>query len=182
MKNNCVSGNINQMFKKRDRDVKSFINALTVHDHCRTFWILQKDTGSSGHYNSWSCTNKNTFHSHSRFHDITFSSLTYVTVDHKTSYKGQFIIWKQNKEAFRWCMGCKDRTLFGWDKTIWKSGIWGSKNIKILRKSPLKFTFTFTFMHLADAFIQSDLQCIQAIHFFLSVCVPWESNPQPLCC
>ncbi len=22
------------------------------------------------------------------------------------------------------------------------------------------------FMHLADAFIQSDLQCIQAIHFF----------------
>ncbi len=24
----------------------------------------------------------------------------------------------------------------------------------------------FTFMHLADAFIQSDLQCIQAIHFF----------------
>ncbi len=25
--------------------------------------------------------------------------------------------------------------------------------------------FLFTFMHLADAFIQSDLQCIQAIHF-----------------
>ncbi len=25
---------------------------------------------------------------------------------------------------------------------------------------------TFTFMHLADAFIQSDLQCIQAIHVF----------------
>ncbi len=24
---------------------------------------------------------------------------------------------------------------------------------------------TFTFMHLADAFIQSDLQCIQVIHF-----------------
>ncbi len=33
------------------------------------------------------------------------------------------------------------------------------------------FTFTFTFMHLADAFIQSDLHCIQAIHFFcLYVC------------
>ncbi len=43
------------------------------------------------------------------------------------------------------------------------------------------FSFTFTFMHLADAFIQSDLQCIQVIHF-LSVCVPWESNPQPLRC
>ncbi len=25
---------------------------------------------------------------------------------------------------------------------------------------------TFTFMHLADTFIQSDLQCIQAIHLF----------------
>ncbi len=36
----------------------------------------------------------------------------------------------------------------------------------------------FTFMHLADAFIQSDLQCIQAIHF-LSVCVfpgNWTHN------
>ncbi len=39
--------------------------------------------------------------------------------------------------------------------------------------------FTFTLMHLADAFIQSDLQCIQAIHFFMSRCVPWELIPQP---
>ncbi len=31
---------------------------------------------------------------------------------------------------------------------------------------------TFTCMHLADAFIQSDLQCIQAIHFFISMHVP----------
>ncbi len=44
------------------------------------------------------------------------------------------------------------------------------------------FNCTFTFMHLADAFIQSNLQCIQAIHFFVSACVPWESNPQPLRC
>ncbi len=29
---------------------------------------------------------------------------------------------------------------------------------------------TFTFMHLADAFIQSDLQCSQAIHSFISMC------------
>ncbi len=36
---------------------------------------------------------------------------------------------------------------------------------------------TFTFMHLADAFIQSDLQCIQAIHYCMRV--PWELNPQP---
>ncbi len=35
-------------------------------------------------------------------------------------------------------------------------------------------------LHLSDAFIQSDLQWIQAIHFFfISMCVPWELNPQP---
>ncbi len=39
-------------------------------------------------------------------------------------------------------------------------------------------TFTFTFMHLADAFIQSDLQLHSGYTFSL-VCVPWESNPQP---
>ncbi len=36
---------------------------------------------------------------------------------------------------------------------------------------------SFTFMYLADTFIQSDLQCIQAIIIF-STCVPWELNPQ----
>ncbi len=34
-----------------------------------------------------------------------------------------------------------------------------------------------TFMHLADAFIQSDVQGIQAKHF-VSICVLWELNPQ----
>ncbi len=33
-------------------------------------------------------------------------------------------------------------------------------------------------LHLADAFIQSDLQCIQAIQF-ITMCVPWDLNPQP---
>ncbi len=38
--------------------------------------------------------------------------------------------------------------------------------------------FTFTFMHLADAFIQSDLHCIQVtVLHFISSCFPWESNP-----
>ncbi len=32
------------------------------------------------------------------------------------------------------------------------------------------FSYSITCMHLADTFIQSDLQCIQVIHF-LSVCV-----------
>ncbi len=36
---------------------------------------------------------------------------------------------------------------------------------------------TFTCMHLADTFIQSDLEGIQAIHFFC-MCVPYELNPQ----
>ncbi len=36
--------------------------------------------------------------------------------------------------------------------------------------------YIFTFTNLANAFIQSDLQCIQAIHFF-NMCVPWELNP-----
>ncbi len=37
-------------------------------------------------------------------------------------------------------------------------------------------------LHLADAFIQSDLQLHSGYTFFVSTCVPWESNPQPLCC
>ncbi len=39
-------------------------------------------------------------------------------------------------------------------------------------------TFTFTFMHLADAFIQSDLHCIQVtVLHLISSCFPWETNP-----
>ncbi len=33
-------------------------------------------------------------------------------------------------------------------------------------------------MHLADAFIQSDLHS-DMYTFFVSMCVPWELNPQP---
>ncbi len=43
-------------------------------------------------------------------------------------------------------------------------------------------TYIYIYIHFTDAFIQSDLQCIHAIHIFVSVCVPWESNPQPLRC
>ncbi len=40
------------------------------------------------------------------------------------------------------------------------------------------YIYTFTFMHLADAFIQSDLHCIQVtVLHFISSCFPWESNP-----
>ncbi len=44
-------------------------------------------------------------------------------------------------------------------------------------KQPL-YIFSFTFMHLEDAFIQSDLHCIQVtVLHFISSCFPWESNP-----
>ncbi len=35
-----------------------------------------------------------------------------------------YIIWKLNKLYFHWCMVCYDRTIFGWDTTIWKSKYW----------------------------------------------------------
>ncbi len=38
--------------------------------------------------------------------------------------------------------------------------------------------YIYIFMHLADAFIQSD----SGYTFFVSICVPRESNPQPLRC
>ncbi len=38
---------------------------------------------------------------------------------------------------------------------------------------------TFTFMHLADAFIQSD-STFRLYIYFVSMCVPWELNPQSL--
>ncbi len=41
---------------------------------------------------------------------------------------------------------------------------------------------TFTFMHLADAFIQSNLVHSGYTFCVSTMCVPWESNPQPLRC
>ncbi len=43
------------------------------------------------------------------------------------------------------------------------------------------FFFWFTFTHLADAFIQSQLQLHSGYTFLISMCVPWEPNPQPFC-
>ncbi len=58
------------------------------------------------------------------------------------------------------------KNLFGFE-TLWISSMHGR-------------LVAFTFMHLADAFIQSDLQCIQAIHF-LSVCVFPGNRTHNLC-
>ncbi len=63
-------------------------------------------------------------------------------------------------------------------KKIYGGG--GELGLCVCRGGGLCFIFTFTFMHLADAFIQSDLQCIQAIHF-LSVCVFPGNRTHNLC-
>ncbi len=44
--------------------------------------------------------------------------------------------------------------------------------------------YLFIYLHLADAFIQSNLPEYNSGYtfFFVSTCVPWESNPQPLRC
>ncbi len=56
----------------------------------------------------------------------------YVTLDHKTSLKCQFFeieIYTSSEKNKLSIDVWLDRTVFGWDKTIWKSGIWGCKKI-----------------------------------------------------
>ncbi len=52
-------------------------------------------------------------------------------------------------------------------------------SIPSLQRHCFILSHTFTFMHLADAFIQSDLQLHSGYTLTVSTCVPWESNPQP---
>ncbi len=81
-----------------------------------------------------------------------------VTLDHKTSHKGQFflnwdlnIIWKLNKYTFHWCMGCYDRAIFGRDTTICKSGIWGWKKNRNIEKIAFKVVqIKFLAMHITN--------------------------------
>ncbi len=58
------------------------------------------------------------------------------------------------------------RVWFGSDNGLGVLSITAGAGIRTRAGLCLEMLFTFTFMHLADAFIQSDLQCIQAIHFF----------------
>ncbi len=56
-----------------------------------------------------------------------------------------------------------------------------ASHIKQCQFQPQK-VFTFTFMHLADAFIQSDLQYIQAIHLYCQyVCMFPGNRTHNLC-
>ncbi len=40
-------------------------------------------------------------------------------------------------------------------------------------------TFTFKCMHLADAFIKAPYSAFKLHIFLISMCIPWELNPQP---
>ncbi len=60
----------------------------------------------------------------------------------------------------------------------WIDFAWQSSKAAVLSLVVHLF-LTLTFLHLADAFIQSNLQYIQVRHFFGNMCVPWELNPQP---
>ncbi len=81
----------------------------------------------------------------------------YVTLDHKTSHKGQFFeieIYTSSEiwiNKFYWCMVCYDRTIFGRDATIWKSGIWGCKKNLNIEKITFKVVqMMFLAMHISN--------------------------------
>ncbi len=66
-----------------------------------------------------------------------------------------------------------------WTERWWHAGRSPSSVARRTRRP----WFTFTFMHLADAFIQSDLHCIQVtVLHLISSCFPWESNPWSWLC
>ncbi len=71
-----------------------------------------------------------------------------------------------------------------WQGADKSSAFWGESKLLCSPLCRSLITFTFTFMHLADAFIQSDLHCIQVTVFlhFISSCFPWESNPRSWRC
>ncbi len=69
------------------------------------------------------------------------------------------------------------------NKNTFTKGILDLKLKLKLHDFPIKLCLPYTVanlcLHLADAFIQSDLQLHSGYTFFISICVPWESNPQP---
>ncbi len=53
-----------------------------------------------------------------------------MTQDHKTSHKGQFFEIEIYTSSKSWINKISIDVTFGWDTTIWKSGIWGCKKSK----------------------------------------------------
>ncbi len=93
-----------------------------------------------------------------------------------------------HQRRLTWAKEKKNWTVAQWSKVLFSDESkfcisFGNQGPRVWRKggeahspSCLKSSVKFTFMHLADAFIQSDLQCIQVIHL---LSVSWELNPQP---
>ncbi len=83
-------------------------------------------------------------------------------------------VWKQPA-----CNGKNTPTHFYNRRKIINSlserAVWNSPSVHVTEG---KKSRPFTFMHLADTFIQSDLQLHSGYTFFISICVPWESNPE----
>ncbi len=72
-------------------------------------------------------------------------------------------------------MGCYDRTIFGWDTTIWKSGIWGyKKNLNIEKITFKVVQMKFLAMHITnklsfDIFTVWNLQFLHGTWSLLNV-------------
>ncbi len=68
---------------------------------------------------------------------------TFVTLDHRTSHKGQFFEIEIYTSSESWINNLSidvmpNRTIFGWDTTIWKSRIWGCKKNQNIEKITFK--------------------------------------------
>ncbi len=63
-----------------------------------------------------------------------------MTLDHKTSHNCKFRNWDLYiyESWINWFMVCYDKTIFGRDTTIKKSGIWGCKKHKTFEKIAFK--------------------------------------------
>ncbi len=80
-----------------------------------------------------------------------------MTLDHKTSHKCQFFaieIYKSSEswinKLSNWCMVCYDRTIFGRDTIIWKSEIWGAKNLNTEKIAFKAVQMKFLAMHITN--------------------------------
>ncbi len=106
--------------------------------------------------------------------------ISFVTLDRKTSHNGQFFeieiytsseSWIKKLSIDIWLLVCCDRTIFGWNTTIWKSGIWGCKKNPNIEKITFKVVqMKFLAIHITnqkwsfDIFTVGNLQNIFIEH------------------
>ncbi len=99
-----------------------------------------------------------------------------MTLDHKTSHKGQFFETEIHISSERWINKLSidvwfvriGRYIFGWDTTIWKSGIWGCKKNQVVQMkfsamhvTNQKFSYDiFTVGNLQNIFMEHNLYLI----------------------